>query len=177
MLEVKITNPKISKRDPERYYQPKRITTRHRALMRLLLAGYTITDAAKRLGMTVARAAVIANTPLFKKEMEELRQKIEEQFAKVEGEVATLEMARRELEKEALKSVKKLVELRDKGEKEEVQLRSAVELLNRAGLKEEKEKGVAIAISVGDGVAEVLKEIRDELKQGRAPSIEAEVAE
>jgi hypothetical protein len=60
--------------------EPKRVHPRHRALMRELIGGMTLSQAATYLGFTVSRASIIINSPLFQLEMKEMESELKREF-------------------------------------------------------------------------------------------------
>ncbi len=123
---------------------PKTLNDRHRKLMRLLLSGkYDLTRAAEVVGMTVARASLVSNSPLFIEEMERMRQGIADGFIKIESETEHMDGGvTAKFEEEALASLNVLISLRDGATSERVKQVSALEILDRAGYaKKEKIEG------------------------------------
>lgn len=66
--------------------EPKNINSRHRALMRRLVAGIPLNQACEDIGLTVARASLIVNSPLFQAEMKKMEGEVREGFVEAEGE-------------------------------------------------------------------------------------------
>lgn len=66
--------------------QPDKITPRHRALMRKLVSGMTLSDACDDIGFSITRASVIVTSPLFKAEMERMQADVDGRFAELEAE-------------------------------------------------------------------------------------------
>ncbi len=112
---------------------PKKLNNRHRVLMRLLITGLPLGQAALALGFTVSRASIISNSSLFKAEMERMRGEIEGELVSVEGDIGS--RVRGVLEKEGVTSAEKLVTLRDNAVSEGVSLRAAQDILDRLGIK------------------------------------------
>jgi len=57
--------------------QPDKITPRHRALMRRLVAGMSLSDACNDIGFSISRASIIVNSPLFQEEMKRMEGEVE----------------------------------------------------------------------------------------------------
>lgn len=69
---------------------PNKISPRHRALMRQLVSGRTLSQACEELGYTVARASVVVNSPLFKEEMVKMEKELSKGFVDAEaGKLST----------------------------------------------------------------------------------------
>ena len=64
---------------------PDKISSRHRALMRRLVAGMTLSQACEDLGYSLARASVIVNSPLFKEEKLKMEKEVGEGFVDAEA--------------------------------------------------------------------------------------------
>jgi len=65
--------------------EPDKVTPRHRALMRRLVAGMTLTDACIDIGFTVSRASLIVNSPLFQAEMKTMEREVAKEFTEAEA--------------------------------------------------------------------------------------------
>jgi hypothetical protein len=68
--------------------EPDKVTPRHRALMRRLVAGMTLSDACIDIGFTVSRASIIVNSPLFQEEMKRMEEGVASEFVSAEAEKA-----------------------------------------------------------------------------------------
>ena len=66
--------------------EPNTITSRHRALMRRLVAGISLSVAAEEIGLTVSRASLIVNSPLFQAEMKRMEADIKNGFVEAEAD-------------------------------------------------------------------------------------------
>jgi hypothetical protein len=66
--------------------QPDKVTPRHRALMRRLVGGMTLSDACNDIGFTVSRASIIVNSPLFQEEMKMMEAEVAKEFAEAEAQ-------------------------------------------------------------------------------------------
>lgn len=65
--------------------QPDKVTPRHRALMRRLVGGMTLSDACEDIGFTVSRASIIVNSPLFQAEMKTMEGEVAREFQEAEA--------------------------------------------------------------------------------------------
>lgn len=97
-----------------------------RAIMHAKLQGYSNSKIAKELGLSTATIDVITENPLFQQEFKDLEREADRKADTASLDVRTL------LQKEALESARKLVELRSYGS-EKTQLASALAILDRAG--------------------------------------------
>lgn len=136
--------------------QPKSVSTRHRVLMRRLLAGIPLGEAAVELGYTVARASVVANSPLFKEEMSKMQEEIKGEFVQCEGSKVQTDYIRERLKEEALESLNTLVALRNTATSERVKQLSAIEILDRAGYKSTDKLQAEVVIDASEGLVNAL---------------------
>lgn len=65
--------------------EPDKVTPRHRALMRRLVAGMTLSDACTDIGFSISRASLIVNSPLFQEEMKRMEGEVAKEFAEAEA--------------------------------------------------------------------------------------------
>lgn len=156
---------------------PDKVSSRHRVLMRHLIAGYSVTDAAKLCGYTTERASLISQSGLFREEMSRMQAELDRQFLGMEAHKISGDFVRQRLREEAASSLERLVQLRDSAENEAVAARSAMDLLDRAGYKPKLEvEGTVTTVQVSDGVAEALRLAIAEMKATVPPLLSALVA-
>ena len=139
----------------------KRITSRHRALMRRLLAGMTLREACEELGYSVSRASVIVNSPLFQEEMRRMQEEIDGKFVEAEGEKIHTDIVRRKLKnlaKEAINTLEGCLGDRSGS----VRVSAAKEILDRAGYVKEEKGEVEVKVVPTPGLVEALKQLREE---------------
>lgn len=137
--------------------QPLRVTTRHRALMRRLVAGIPLQDAAEELGYTVARASLIANSPMFKEEMRRMQEEINKEFVQTEGSKVQSDLVRARIKEEALASLQTIVELRDKAQSERVRQLSAIEILGMGGYTKSEKIEAEVTVSATEGLISAIQ--------------------
>jgi hypothetical protein len=65
--------------------EPDKVTPRHRALMRRLVSGMTLSDACTDIGFSISRASLIVNSPLFQEEMKRMEGEVAKEFAEAEA--------------------------------------------------------------------------------------------
>lgn len=131
---------------------PLRLRPRHRALMRELIAGATVQEAAERLGMTPQRVSQLKRSELFMSEMERLQDELNDRFLDAEAEKQSLSYHRMRLHEEIGNNIDTLVEIRDDkvsgaGERR----RSAMDLLSMTPMghaEEESAQTVAVQVNV-----------------------------
>jgi len=139
----------------------KRITSRHRALMRRLLAGMTLREACEELGYSVSRASVIVNSPLFQEEMRRMQEEIDGKFVEAEGEKIHTDIVRRKLKnlaKEAINTLEGCLGDRSGS----VRVSAAKEILDRAGYVKEEKGEVEVKVVPTPGLVEALRQLREE---------------
>jgi len=146
--------------------QPLSISHRHRALMRRLVAGGRLKDVCEELGFTVARASLVANSPLFKEEMARMQAQVDSGVIKLEAEKPHIDGGvRAQLEEEALASLRVIVGLRDGAKSERVQQVSALEILDRAGYaKTDKVEG-KLQLEASPGLADAIQTAIREMRK------------
>jgi hypothetical protein len=120
--------------------QPDKITPRHRLLMRLLVSGKILKDAAAEAGFSLARASVIVTSPLFKDELKRMEAGVAQEFVEAEGQ-KTVDDTRHELMESRVVAAKTLRGALDDGDKK-IALSAAKDILDRTGYaKEDKLQG------------------------------------
>lgn len=142
-------------------YEPDKLNSNHRRLMRLLIQGMSLSNAAEEIGMTVSRASIVKNSELFQHEMERLRQLTDEEFAKEFGrsEASYQQM----LSEEIRDSIQTLIEIRDdKTEAGGNRIKAAQDLLSRAGVTRKTEVTEAVHIKMDSPVANMLQEAAEQ---------------
>ena len=145
----------------------KKLNSRHRALMRELVAGATLKEAADRLGFTTVRVSQLVNSALFKSEMARMQEKIDKLFVEGEAEKPSLEAVRERLTGETGNSLNTIVSLRDNAESESVRQKSALEILDRAGVKAPTQIEASVSIEVDISVANMLETALKEIQENK----------
>ena len=139
--------------DRQKPYEPKKLSSRHYALMRELASGTAIGVALKLHGYSTSRGSVVINSPRFKAELEKMTQKINNISVEADGNrKSELVRAKHKLDLEIYKSLEKLVSLRDMGVSEAVQLKSATEILDRAGLNKIEKVQLEASMEVSESL-------------------------
>ena len=150
-------------------HNPKHLSTRHRALMRRLLAGQTVSQAATELGMSMGRVSIVSNSPLFKEEMAIMQKEIAGEFVKNESSKVHTDMVRTRLSEEALASLNTIVGLRDGAQSERVRQLSAIEILDRAGFKAPERVEGSVLLDASDGLMSAIQQAMKEMQTPTPP--------
>ena len=167
-MEEDITKPIHS--DVEEYsdsikqQQLKNVSSKHRAMMRYLIAGKTVEEIAEKFELTQARVSVIINSPLFRAERIEMEKEIDKLFTENEGGKIHRSEIRVKLEEEALKSLNTVIGLRDGATSERVRQLSALEILDRAGYKAAERIEGAVEIDASEGLINAIGEAVKSMK-------------
>ncbi len=105
---------------------------RHKAMLKLMVRGWRIDDAALELGYDIAKGRVIAGSPVFKEELERQEKDFDEKVVDSVLEV------KGDLKRACVEAVRVLKESM-KAQSESVRINAAKDILDRAGvMKEEK---------------------------------------
>ena len=128
--------------------------TRHRALMRELLGGATNTQAAARCGFTVQRVIQLKNSELFMNELNRMEGELDGKV--IEGIADDTASVSDMIRDAAPASAEKLISLRDNAKSEQVQAKSAMELLDRGGYKAPQEVVANVSLDVDEGLKHML---------------------
>ena len=124
--------------------QPDKVTPRHRALMRRLVAGMSLSDACTDIGFSISRASIIVNSPLFQAEMVTMEEAIKKDFVEAEGERES-DPTRLVLSDSAERAAKTLKGALDDASGV-IRVNAAKDILDRTGYaKEDKIKAKVIA--------------------------------
>lgn len=109
---------------PERAYEPKKLSERHRNVLRLYALGYTIDEIAKKLNYTKAAVGYVVNSKAGQFHTELIRNKVDEEIFDAAKRV-------RKLAPMALDVIEDI--LSDSEVPSAVRLRAAQDALDRAG--------------------------------------------
>ena len=135
---------------------PKRLNSRHFLLLREMVAGTRLEDAAKLCGYTYARAAVVSTSKLFKDEKILLREQINSKYAEVHS-TALIDEAREILVDDAVRAARSVSGLIDSPEPK-IALAASCEVLDRVGITKPKEHASITAnLAVSDNLAFALQ--------------------
>jgi hypothetical protein len=134
----------------------KKLSTKHRQLMRELASGKRLGEACEGVGLSLAHASTIVNSDIFKYELNVLLRDIRARFVDTEGEKQAVEYHRDNLVNEAKASIDTIISLRDEGSSESIKLKSAQDLLNRAGVKAPEEIVATAIVETDESVKSML---------------------
>ena len=147
----------------ERYAEIEKVSSRHRHLMRLQLMGYTPMQMSKEVGMTAQQVSTVINSPLYLEELKRLQKEADSMTLEKE----TGGSVRKFLLEESVNSLNTIRNLRDGSTEDGVRLRSATEILDRAGYTQKKEtdRGTIVQINIGEAQVKDLERADDLFKQ------------
>jgi hypothetical protein len=142
--------------------EPKRVHPRHRALMRELIGGMTLSQAATYLGFTVSRASIIINSPLFQLEMKEMESELKREF--ISNQVnKTGDPVKAYLGEQALVAAKTLRGALD-DENVGARISAAKDILDRTGYAKEDKVKTNVVVEPSQSLLDVLNRINVEHK-------------
>lgn len=145
--------------------EPKEITSRHRALMRRLVAGMTLTDACNDIGFSISRASLIVNSPLFQEEMKSLEEEVKSQFAEAEAERAG-DPVRQSLSEASELAARTLKHALD-DESAVVRVNAAKDILDRTGYAKEDKIKAKVLVEPSQSLIDVIGRIVQENTNAR----------
>jgi len=137
--------------------QPDKITPRHRALMRRLVAGMTLSGACEDIGFTIPRASIIVNSPLFQEEMKVMEGEVAKEFAEAEALRPTdpTRLALSEASEDAAKTLKFAMN----DENPMVRVSAAKDILDRTGYAKEDKIKAKVLVEPSQSLIDVIDRI------------------
>jgi len=152
--------PQEEKADSTINAQPDKVTPRHRALMRRLVAGMTLSDACADIGFTVSRASLIVNSPLFQEEMKMMEGEVAKEFAEAEANRPTdpTRMVLSESSEMAAKTLKGAMS----DENPMVRVSAAKDILDRTGYAKEDKIKAKVLVEPSQSLIDVIERIAQE---------------
>jgi membrane protein involved in colicin uptake len=140
-----------------------KLKARHLLAMRLYIAGKDNLCISEQTGFSLSYVGSIVNSPAFQERYHRIQKSIEEVLVAEMVKRAVGDPVEEYLKSQAMASAEKLVQLRDSGQKEETQLKAAMDLLDRAGYsgkqKVEVEGSVSIPENVQAGLENAMQDI------------------
>lgn len=137
---------------------PNKINLRHRALMRRLVSGMTLSQACDDLGYSLARASIIVNSPLFKEEKEKMAREVEAGFVDAEAGRLTSDPTRLALENAKEKAARTLDgALSDQSGT--VRVSAAKDILDRTGYGKEDKIKANVLMEPSQGLLDMLTRV------------------
>jgi len=144
---------------------PDKINLRHRALMRRLVAGMTLTQACEDIGYSLQRASVIVNSPLFIAEKDKMANDVEKGFVDAEAGRLTSDPTRAALDKAKEKAVKTLHGALDDNSGN-VRVSAAKDILDRTGYAKEDKVNANVLLEPSQGLLDMLTRVMGGKKNG-----------
>lgn len=144
---------------------PKSISSRHRAVMRLEIAGHTNNDIANDLGFNVQRLSVIMNSPLYKAERDKMASDIKRVFVDAEGKKLSTDPTAILLDGGTERAAKTLIGALD-DVAGNVRVNAAKDILDRGGYVKEEKVRANVIVEASDSLVEMLSRIKDSKKEG-----------
>ncbi len=148
---------------------PKTISSRHRAVMRLEIAGHTNNDIAADLGFNVQRLSVIMNSPLYKAERDKMASDIKKVFVEAEGKKLTTDPTAVLLSEGTEIAAKTLVKALD-DIAGNVRVSAAKDILDRGGYVKEEKVRANVIVEASDSLIEMLVRTKGDKKDGDKPA-------
>jgi hypothetical protein len=137
--------------------QPDNITPRHRALMRRLVAGMTLDDAATDIGFSISRASIIVHSPLFQEEMKRMEAAVAKEFVEAEGEKSA-DATRVVLSEASEKAARTLNGALD-DQNAMVRVSAAKDILDRTGYAKEDKIKAKVLVEPSQSLVDVIERI------------------
>ena len=137
--------------------EPDKITPRHRALMRKLVAGMKLGEACDDIGMSISRASVVVNSPLFQREMEKMQEELNGKFTSAEAEKVS-DATREKLNDSAERAAATLRGALDDASSA-VRISAAKDILDRTGYGKEDKVKANIVVEPSPSLLNVIERI------------------
>ena len=140
--------------------EPNQINSRHRALMRRLVAGMTLSQACEDIGFSITRASLIVNSPLFKAEKEKMEADVAKGFVEAESErgIIASDPTRVVLSESAEKAAKTLKGALDDASPT-VAMSAAKDILDRTGYAKEDKIKAKVVVEPSQSLIDVIGRI------------------
>lgn len=138
----------------EKYYQLKKLSPRHLAIMRELLCGTRQKEIIPLFGITQARLSVVINSPRFKEKMGEMKIELENKFTTKEAtKDSVIDKARKVIEDNLVEGVENVVSIMKNSESPDVSLRASTVLMDRGGLIKVEKVRVEGKLDINENIA------------------------
>lgn len=144
--------------------EPNGITPRHRALMRKLVSGMKIGVACEDIGMSISRASVVVNSPLFQEEMKRMEADLKEKFVEAEAEKSLDDT--RVILSESAEAAAKTLKGALNNENPQVAVSAAKDILDRTGYAKEDKIKANVVVEPSQSLIDVIDRILVEKKGG-----------
>jgi hypothetical protein len=142
--------------------EPDKVTPRHRALMRRLVAGMTLSDACVDIGFSISRASLIVNSPLFAAEMKTMESEVAKEFQEAEAQRPTdpTRIVLSESAETAARTLKGALS----DENPTIRVSAAKDILDRTGYAKEDKIKAKILVEPSQSLIDVMSRIVREKK-------------
>lgn len=137
--------------------EPDKITPRHRALMRRLVAGMTLSDACIDIGFSISRASLIVNSPLFQAEMKRMEGEVAKEFAEAEANRPT--DPTRVMLSESAETAARTLKGALSDENAMVRVNAAKDILDRTGYAKEDKIKAKVLVEPSQSLIDVMSRI------------------
>lgn len=139
------------------------LNTRHRQLMRELLGGATIAQAAARCNFSIGRVRQVKSSELFKKEMERMEEELDSKTGDRLAEDMSVSQTLKEASSDAADT---LVTAATTGAMNSLRVSSAKDLLDRTGHKAPTDIIAELSIDADEGLKHMLAGLIAEKEKG-----------
>ena len=146
-------------------WNPKRLSERHRLVMRLELRGLTRTEIAELTGYTPQSITNITTSDNYQQTIRAFRAEIDRKFEEKLTDKLAEDPVREMFKKEAMSSAKRLANLRDKAESENVSMRSAMDILDRGGYKPKEVQEIQGGLELNEKMSSDILAGLDDIKK------------
>ena len=140
---------------------PKEMSSRHRSVMRMEIAGHTTNDIASELGFNVQRLSLIMNSPLYIEEREKMERDVRREFVEAEGKKLAMDKTHQTLADNSNKAAKTLVGALD-DEGGGVRISAAKEILDRTGYVKEEKVRANVLVEPSQSLIDMLTRVKGE---------------
>ena len=137
--------------------QPDKVTPRHRALMRRLVGGMTLSDACEDIGFTVSRASIIVHSPLFQEEMKVMEREIAKEFQEAEAQRPT--DPTRLMLSESAETAARTLKGALSDENAMIRVSAAKDILDRTGYAKEDKIKAKVLVEPSQSLIDVIQRI------------------
>ena len=135
---------------------PKELSSRHRSIMRMEIAGHTQQDIAKELGFNGARLSLIMNSPLYIDERDKMARDVKNEFVAAEGTKLARDTTAQTLADGSNKAAKTLVGALDAMEGG-VRVSAAKDILDRTGYQKEEKIRANVLVEPSQSLIDMME--------------------
>jgi hypothetical protein len=142
--------------------EPDKVTPRHRALMRRLVSGMTLSDACTDIGFSVSRASLIVNSPLFQAEMKTMEREVAKEFTEAEANRPT--DPTRVVLSDSAETAARTLKGALSDENPTIRVSAAKDILDRTGYAKEDKIKAKVLVEPSQSLIDVMSRIVQEKK-------------